>query len=187
MVNRARTKEIILLLVLILVLINYVFFRYIYTSTTNRRYRLINTLEEYNTKVETQLNQFYTNLALLRKVALLKKEILFSKKNLEILQTSNVSTFDMAGILKTLLIQSGVSVYEITLSGAKNRNEKETYSFKVRIKDNLDKILKFMDLVENYSDNMYITEYSISPQSRDEKGYYSTLVSVNFDYVRLNQ
>ncbi len=178
---RFRTRELILLTAAILVLINLVFFKYIYPSVTQRRVELMRTIDKYNSAINTQLELFYRNLKLLKEIASIKRRILFSKKNLEILQTSNVSTFDMSNILKELLVKSKVSVYEVTLSRVKPVKGHEIYSFSVKVMDKLGRIFRFMDLVENYSDNMYITRYTLKPKD----GLYSLSLVVNFDYVRL--
>ena len=85
----------------------------------------------------------------------------------------------MSNILKTLLVKSGVSIYSVTLSGFRKNNGKNTYSFKVSINDSLKRILNFMDLIEEFSDNMYIPTYNIVPKD----GIYSANMVVNFDYV----
>ncbi len=177
--RNVKTREIVILAASLLILINFVFFRYIYSGYVHKRNMLIQNINSYDNKISEAIFKFHRNLKILDSIALIKKDILFSKKKIELLSSSRTTTFDMSNILKTLLVKSGVSVYGVTLSNVKIANSKKTYSFSVQIKDSLNKVLKFMDLIENYSDNMYIPSYSVKPKD----GLYNVNMKVNFDYV----
>ncbi len=177
--NRIKTREIIVLAVSLIILINFAYFRYIYSGYTQKRAVLLHGIEEYDNKISNAIFKFRKNLNILNSIILIKKDILFSKKKIELLQSSRTTTFNMSKILKTLLIQNGVSIYSVTLSNIKVDKEKSTYSFKILINDNMDKVLRFMDSIENYSENMYIPNYTV----KIKDGSYGINMVVNFDYI----
>ncbi len=177
--NRIKFREAVLLAISLAVAINFIYFRYIYKSYITKRNTIINEINNCNKKAAQSISYFNKNLDILKKIVLIKKEILISKRNIELLKNNRISTFDMSNILKTLLVRSGVSVYNLSLSDIRNKNSKKIYSFKIEMKDSLKRILKFMDLIEGYSDNMYISHYTLKPKD----GSYNVSMTVNFDYV----
>ncbi len=177
--KNVKVREIIILTISLLILVNFVYFRYIHKNYLRKRNELIQNINDYDVKISNSIFKFHKNLNILKTIALIKKDILFSKKKIELLNSNRTTTFDMSNILKTLLVKSGVSIYGVTLSKIITKKAKSTYSFKVQISDKLDKILRFMDLIENYSDNMYIPTYTIKPKD----GLYNVNMVVNFDYV----
>ncbi len=179
--SRIKFRDVILITLSLIVIINFVYFRYIYSGYKLKRETVLKKIDRCDAKTAKAISDFNKNMNLLRKIVLIKREILFSKRNIELLESNHTTTFDMSNILKTLLVKSGVYVYDLSLFGVKNRKIKRTYSFRIQIDDKLNKILKFMDLIESYSDNMYISNYNL----RMKNGSYNITMTVNFDYVSL--
>ena len=175
-----RHKEFIIVVVLILAVVDFVFFKYVLPPLLKKRTESVIKCKAYERRIYSLLKSIDKKKVVFKKIIDVNNQIETYKELILLLKNKKVGVLNVAHMIKALFLKSGINVVSFKVASVRKEKERIIYSFQVVIKDSLENIVKFIDIVENYSQNMQVPSFSL----KQGKGLYQT--NMNIEYVQVN-